>query len=264
MQVVDKVERAYFANVDLIKQACRSLFDSSPLRYFEYSLFQADGHFLHYSTAPQLSVERYYQNYHANLAEICAFTQLGMRYTHLSEAIDLSCALDRLDRDRYNNGIKLASDMCVHHRMYVVDKIGEDFRVCGFAVDKNDTSVFEYFMNAGMNLDLFIAEFELQFQRQIQQARSESMLYLPDFHYGLDDAKSLLAKNASTKSVLQQLTPREFECLRYYAMGCSAKEAALALRISHRTVEKHIANAKFKYGLISRAQIRALFNNPPF
>lgn len=44
------------------------------------------------------------------------------------------------------------------------------------------------------------------------------------------------------------LTPRERECLNFYVKGRTAKETAIALNLSHRTVEEHLNNLKNKLG----------------
>lgn len=41
-----------------------------------------------------------------------------------------------------------------------------------------------------------------------------------------------------------RLTSRQYDCLSHLAAGCTAKEAANKLSISHRTVENYLANLK--------------------
>ncbi len=55
-----------------------------------------------------------------------------------------------------------------------------------------------------------------------------------------------------------QLTPREFECLQWTAVGKSAWEIGRILDISHNTVTFHVENAKAKLGVRTRQQAVAL------
>lgn len=54
---------------------------------------------------------------------------------------------------------------------------------------------------------------------------------------------------------LSSLTPRERECLHFCVQGLSAKEIALTLNISNRTVETHIANIKKKLKCIKLSKL---------
>lgn len=51
------------------------------------------------------------------------------------------------------------------------------------------------------------------------------------------------------------LTERELLCVQYYYLGKSAKQSALLLGLSHRTVEEHLNNAKNKFQLCYKHQL---------
>ncbi|RZI45721.1 LuxR C-terminal-related transcriptional regulator [Candidatus Finniella inopinata] len=57
-----------------------------------------------------------------------------------------------------------------------------------------------------------------------------------------------------------QLSKRETECLRLIAYGKSAKEAAHILKISPRTVEGLLVNAKLKAGALNMSQMTSSFH----
>lgn len=57
--------------------------------------------------------------------------------------------------------------------------------------------------------------------------------------------------------VLVMLTPRELEVLRLLAEGLSAKEVAIKLAITARTVESHIDKLRLKTGARNRTHMVA-------
>lgn len=58
------------------------------------------------------------------------------------------------------------------------------------------------------------------------------------------------------KGETAKLTPREQDCLYYFLNGYSAKEIGKLLKITHRTVQDHLAKVKAKYGCSSKHQLR--------
>lgn len=58
------------------------------------------------------------------------------------------------------------------------------------------------------------------------------------------------------------LSKRETECLFYLLDGCTAKEIAAPLKLSHRTVERYIENMKNKLGCstVSELIVKVLQN----
>ncbi len=57
-----------------------------------------------------------------------------------------------------------------------------------------------------------------------------------------------------------QITSRELECLSLLLENKTAKEVALQLSISHRTVEHHYNRLRLKLELNSKKQLQTLFN----
>jgi len=57
------------------------------------------------------------------------------------------------------------------------------------------------------------------------------------------------------------ITPRELECLSYFTANKTAKEIARIIDASHRTVEKHIDNIRFKTGLQSKKELTHWFED---
>lgn len=57
---------------------------------------------------------------------------------------------------------------------------------------------------------------------------------------------------------LSRLTPREIEIIGLIALGKNHRDIAEALKISHRTVEKHLEASMGKVGALNRAHLVAL------
>ena len=51
------------------------------------------------------------------------------------------------------------------------------------------------------------------------------------------------------------LFPRECDILHYLPRGKTAKQIALILGISYRTVERHLENIRIKTGVYSKAEL---------
>jgi two-component system, NarL family, response regulator LiaR len=63
-----------------------------------------------------------------------------------------------------------------------------------------------------------------------------------------------LTANHAEERMLQTLTEREMEVLRYLVQGCSNKEIALNLHITEKTVKAHVGSILNKFGATSRTQ----------
>lgn len=66
----------------------------------------------------------------------------------------------------------------------------------------------------------------------------------PDLENVLHPALSL-PKNSQINNKIA-LSPREEECAYYTLLGCSAKEIAKKLNLSHRTIECYLSTLKLK------------------
>lgn len=71
------------------------------------------------------------------------------------------------------------------------------------------------------------------------------------------EARQVLAPRRCVAGVM--LSPREFECLDWAAMGKSAWDTSQIIGISRRTVTFHLQNAKLKLGVRTVQQAVALF-----
>ncbi len=84
-------------------------------------------------------------------------------------------------------------------------------------------------------------------------------VYQGDLYVHPSMTRALLANQASApmadKDLIEQLTPREIEVLRYIAKGYANRQIAETLNISVRTVESHRANLMDKLDLRGRVEL---------
>ena len=73
----------------------------------------------------------------------------------------------------------------------------------------------------------------------------------------LRPALAAVARDAASLPRAEPLTPREAEVLRHVVRGESNAEVGLALRISRRTVEKHLEHVYRKLGVAGRYEALA-------
>lgn len=57
----------------------------------------------------------------------------------------------------------------------------------------------------------------------------------------------------------KHLTPKDVECLKYYSKGLSAKEIALRMNLSPRTIEDKISQIKYRLNLHYRSALTQLY-----
>ena len=92
-----------------------------------------------------------------------------------------------------------------------------------------------------------------RFCRRIEKHQSLLQLLAVLFH---SRARLALAPQRSITGIV--LSPREFECLKWAAMGKSAWDIGCILNISRRTAAFHLDNAKSKLGVRTISQAVAL------
>ncbi|SRR5579883_391367 len=63
-----------------------------------------------------------------------------------------------------------------------------------------------------------------------------------------------------TKQLLTVLSQREQQCLRYFLNGKTAKETAMILGLSYRTIEEYLTNLKKKLGCRTKRDLLALMS----
>ncbi len=79
-----------------------------------------------------------------------------------------------------------------------------------------------------------------------------------EFTMPLDIINQYMAEVQSNKKNVPSFTNRERQCIECLARDMTAKQTAKELHISHRTVERHLDNAKRKLGLHYKSSLLAI------
>ena len=82
------------------------------------------------------------------------------------------------------------------------------------------------------------------------------------YHFPLMDLHDFYVTNVHDEDV--SISRREAECAGWLSLGLSAKEIAKKLKISPRTVEKHLEHVRFKLGCCNKSEVINFLRNSPY
>lgn len=230
---------------------CEPLFRNSIVSFLNYCRFLPNGHVYCLTNHPEWLKYHFSQEY--RLIEPINEDYLQMKKFHcLLEPSDISFDI----ADRFNMHVPIDFIECTEE--YV------DLFCFAFPTSKKENECINYYMNS---LDIF-EKFKLYFMEKAGKMISqleEKKILLPSHMRGIS---STIVENTETNIASQRnniikqlsttkktfvinrkkiaLTKREIECLQFIGRGRSAKEISKNLDISHRTVESHICNIKYK------------------
>ena len=187
------------------------------------------------------------------------------------------CLIESHGSDAYRNNIMkegktvLDMDMCV----LLIQKNEQCVEFFGFS-GKNETSCLQsLYLNHPQLLESFATHFKKELHPILTQmedeANSLANLKGKDFHseeliypeVPLASRKAYL-KDLGMNDEIQKsdkLTIRERQCLKLLIDGKSAKETAIILKLSPRTVESYFENIKNKFSCWSKNEVFTLAKN---
>ena len=166
----------------------------------------------------------------------------------------------------------VAKDLCsffnVAHVMNAYEQ-GEGYidAFC-FGSSPNNTEIINFYFN---NVDI-IDKFNLYFKEQAKNlfnSCKQQSIHLPH-HMRLNFNSHTLSQKTEyslpNKSLMIQnrqvfLTQREIDCLNKLMLGYSAKETGKLLKLSYRTVEYYLQNAKSKMGCSKKSEVLYILRN---
>jgi DNA-binding CsgD family transcriptional regulator len=244
-----------------VTEICAPLFDTTIIKYFDYEIFYDNGETLLLGSNAQENMYECYFGYdlYSTKEELLAFINTGMKFAFLSELLPLPSGAAANDQKKYSYNIYTAKNNNIYHRLYLVTRETEAFKLVGFGVTQDLPLVFEFFMNSLKKLEQFVNYFEEQAADLINEHNKANRIILPNY---LTKANNIIVPGDKLfNSHLDNLTPRELECLSLAIAGYSAKEIGMKLNISYRTVERHIYNAKNILGSLSKDTIRTLLTH---
>lgn len=163
-----------------------------------------------------------------------------------------------------DNGLTLVKISNTHRDFY------------SFASTRNNTAINEFLLSNRELLEKFISYYHENADSFIQQCQPDTPIFesstttiinemgienYQDINHLLDEFNSIIKPKKMRLhhlGKLHDLSPIEYNCLKLFAEGVSAKEIASHLHIQTSTFYRHIENLKIRLQLNSSAQLIAI------
>ena len=247
-----------FQSENDIRQICKTLFDSTPIIYFEYARYYKNGDFWEVNTNSHITQKYLEFKCHPHVNELAINTA---KYSFMSKAIPLSCVAKQAE-EKFLKNIKIFEDFNIDHRIYIDNSFDTYYDACGFGTNLNASAALDFFFN---NLDLlnkFKEYFFCKGKSIIASCDKNRVTLFPEVinnstikNLNNMNNKHLLEKNNFLKFSLPFVPPinnmilsnREYICLQGIAHGKTTKQIANDLSISSKTVQTHIDRIKTKF-----------------
>ncbi len=240
-----------------IRRICQPLFDKLNLAYFNYSRIYPDGSFL-----GLMSSQEYAQMLIKNLYRAKILSPKPRANIKPETVISL------WSQRAEPWVIKTMSELGIYHPI-MLSEVRSDFTEnFVFASKHNRAITIENYFNNLLVLQRFQDYFRSIADKLIAKAEQPAnRIFLAEKHHPFDledfiepfnpDAKDTIELHIGTQNI--HLTAKQKECLDYLAKGLSAKEIALRMHISPRTVESHLEHIKMKLNVNFKSELLALW-----
>lgn len=162
------------------------------------------------------------------------------------------------------------------HFIDLVDRYEDYFELFCFGSTPNNSGIVNFYLN---NMD-YLEKFKIYFKEKafdLLKKVEKNKILLPN---GMEPPyRGINFKSEENAQITHEvnkdfylkskygnviLTKRQYDCLSQLAAGCTAKEAAKNLGISHRTFENYLATLKSKIGCHKKSQLITRFLNQYF
>ena len=234
-----------------IMALCRPFFQHLDLMYFDYHRFYRNGEMVMMSSDALLAENYLLTDYKPLPQDMFQFLKSQLQWTFMSDLAPMPTGMHDF-RARHESNINLLKCHDVLHRAYHVSLFPDHIRLCGFGTNRNIDSVMSFYLNKLHDFEQLIVYFEARAKLLIVQNK-RCRLCVPSYQQGMRQLwQDLdLDKTPSTEQSLEHcgLSRSELICLKLQNIGLSAKEIADVVNLSHRMVEKHVANARVSLGL---------------
>ena len=243
--VINKKHISYTRAEDVF-QICKPLRDAFSVASFHYIRMYKDGSLLILGSNGETS-RSFFKNEHSTQGTILT------KGIYLWDEFQSKRFLDECAREfQVYNGITIVNSKQDHTECLSM----------GFSV--KEPSVVGTVLNHLDLIEQFVYYFKDKAENLIEQAYHERFILPPSVigkrleEKSFEEFRNLIKTNkihmnAKDKNII--LTRREYEVLLQFASGKTSKEAADALKISNRTVEQHLTNAKNKSDYTLRSQL---------
>lgn len=201
------------------------------INYFTYNKHYTDGRRIRLTTHPH-HLKAFLENKYYLTGNIDANPDLYENQVALLSTLKNQFLVDWLRKDfGVGNGI------------YVVRKAESFTEYFCFATNPENTQIINFYLNNINYLQSFCDSFKDNGRLLLSQAENNTLLH--SYH---DSAMiSPLKINQLSKINVQKLTKRESEVASLLITGATAKEIALKLNLSSRTIEDYILSIRNKY-----------------
>jgi DNA-binding CsgD family transcriptional regulator len=245
-------------NLEKINSICAPLKDYFGINYFGYWRVFNDGRYI------LVSNNRCFQ-------EVIACYDFCFRSEYFSEMTQYLYKKELYKKMWPNNvkdgAIKILQENGLYNGFNIIREKEETIETYFFATDKARPLIKEFYLNNSAVLEEFISYFHKMGydlcdpsdvrKQGISPYLRKTYPYIENIFEGVNLwEKKKLEFNLLINSKLQEeikevtrrnyLSPREFQCLTHISTGKTAKEIALILNISPRTVETHVDKIRLK------------------
>lgn len=253
-------------SAEAVNQICQPLFSYCDVSYFDYFREFSDGSRIWLSNSAAWTKHLYsIKHYEITHFELPASTvkietdkKWGMYlWKNLNDYLS-----DRKSQAIFTEKLNIARESFnIDHGLSVIKSYESYTDYFSFGTTSEKYRVIDFYLNNADFLHTFCNYFvekadaliKASIKDKIVQANHKEILMITDSENPERAPYTLLNSQYA-------LTKRESECLQYVSKYFSAKEIALKLGISHRTVEKHIDNIKMKLNCDKKSELINLVN----
>jgi len=245
------------ASGDAIRSACTPLFDNSFIDHFIYYRYYKTGETVYIDTNSDF-LYQYHLNNNINLPEfivnfIESYSNNGYLGAFYDEGTPLIQGLGSLER--VNHYCSLAKGLGINNIFVLAKQFNSYYELAQFGTGNNDPQLLYQYLPNKEALEKFIAYFRIKMAPLIEKIKRESLIpkiILPTYEMGSKTEycmQKLLHNIKLSKIPIDDtyLTRQEVKVLiNTTVKGMTAKNTALLLGVSFRTIEDHLQNIKLK------------------
>lgn len=255
----DLIQRQIVANFSQVKKTTQPLHDLFGIKYFTYHRIDCEGRYSVLLDRPDFA--EYY------VAE--KFYAIDPYLHHPDAYTSGFCLLDMNGTEFYHEqllkaGVKFNMNFSVCH----IQRSENEVEVFGYSGTKDHSALNKLYLNHQNLLQTFASHFKQQHRKILHKLIDEAP-HLAELKGQKLETKrmSLQLDNAKREAFLKTLgmgqyaklaslfSFREKQCLKWLLNGKSAKQTALLMSISRRTVESYFENIKVKLGCWSKNEV---------
>jgi DNA-binding CsgD family transcriptional regulator len=148
----------------------------------------------------------------------------------------------------------------IKHGVTIVEPNHDGYEFFFLGTTTSDSSAINKYLSNFQLLDKFIQNFKSANQNLLLKLHANKITVDDWFDNKLkfESINDIDRYSFLTELYQYQLTPREIECLPLLIKGCTSKQIAEFLKISHRTVEDYVSNIKYKMNVVSKNELMSL------